>query len=218
METLTLYTYFRSSAVYRVRIALAYKNVSYSSSFVHLVKDGGEQHSEEYKRVNAQELVPTLEINGETLAQSMAILEYLEERYPKPPLLPADFLRRAEVRSFAQCIVADIHPLNNLRVTQYLENRLSINQQTKAEWYRHWIKEGFAAIEQRLHKNKQDRYCFGSNISMADVCLIPQVYNAVRFSVALDDYPNITRVYENCTELDAFIQAAPEQQEDCDIS
>ncbi|VAW83179.1 Maleylacetoacetate isomerase @ Glutathione S-transferase, zeta [hydrothermal vent metagenome] len=220
MSELTLYTYFRSSAAYRVRIALAYKQLPYSSSFVHLVKDGGQQHSEEYKKINAQELVPALKINGAdgpVLAQSMAILEYLEERYPKPPLLPADFLSRAEVRAFAQCFVADIHPLNNLRVTQYLENKLSINQQEKAEWYRHWITTGFAAIEQRLRENKQGRYCFGNNISMADVCLIPQVYNAIRFSIVLDSYPEITKIYLNCMELDAFSQAAPEQQEDCDL-
>ncbi len=220
METLTLYTYFRSSAAYRVRIALAYKQLSYSSSFVHLVKEGGEQHSEEYKSVNAQKLVPALKINGvhsPILTQSMAILEYLEERYPNPSLLPADFLDRAEVRSLAQCIVADIHPLNNLRVIHYLEGRLSIHQQAKAEWYRHWVREGFAAIEQQLHNNKKGHYCFGNNISMADVCLIPQIYNAIRFSVLLDDYPSITRIYKNCMELDAFIRAAPEQQKDCDI-
>ena len=217
MSELTLYTYFRSSAAYRVRIALALKGIDHTSSFVHLVKEGGQHTAAEYKAVNFQGLVPSLDVDDQSLTQSMAILEYIEEVYPEPPLLPQDAFSRAQVRSLAQIIVADIHPLNNLRVIKYLESELAINKADRAKWYQHWIKEGFSAIEKKLHENGNGSYCFGSNITMADLCLIPQVYNALRFSVSLVAFPNIDRVYRNCIEQDAFIIAAPERQEDCDV-
>ncbi len=215
MATLTLYTYCRSSAAYRVRIALAYKNLSYHARYVHLIKGGGEHRQPEYMRINPQGLIPALTEDEEVITQSVAILEYLEERFPDPPLLPTGASTRASVRSFVQSIASDIHPLNNLRVLKYLENRLEVNHEQRMTWYCHWIMEGFDALEERLNASEQlGKYSFGEIVTMADVCLIPQVYNAKRFGCNLETFPRIQQIFTDCMMLPAFHQAAPEQQQD----
>ena len=210
---INLYSYWRSSAAYRVRIALNWKGLPYETIPVHLVKEGGQQHQLPYKELNPQELVPTIQLDGMTLGQSMAILEYLEEHYPERPLLPADNAERATVRAFALAVACDIHPLNNLRVLQYLTKELSVDEQQKQHWYSHWILHGFSALEAQL-KNTTSTFCFGDEFSLADVVLIPQVYNAHRFNVSLNDFPNISRIYDNCLEVPAVQNAAPEVQPD----
>lgn len=204
-----LYDYFRSSASYRVRIALNFKGLAYEKKEVHLVKDGGEQHQASYRQVNCQGRVPSLEDAGDVITQSMAILEYLEEKYPQPPLLPTDITERAHVRAIANLVACDIHPLNNLSVLQYLQNELDVDDAEKQGWYAHWIDTGFTAIEAMLHKSA-GTFCFGSDITLADICLVPQVYNAKRFSVSLVHFPLITAIYNRCLEEQAFALAAPE--------
>ncbi|TCB67533.1 maleylacetoacetate isomerase [Acinetobacter sp. ANC 4178] len=208
-----LYSYFRSSAAFRVRIALNLKGLSYDTQAVHLLKQGGEQHSAEYAAINPSELVPTLLDQQYVLTQSLSILEYLEEAYPKIALLPQNLQQRAQIRAFAQYIACEIHPLNNLRVLQYLEQTLEVSNSEKTAWYQHWIKLGFRSLEQQLqHSNGE--YCFGEQLSFADCCLIPQVYNAKRFQIDLTEYPKIQSIYTHCMQLAAFQQAAPEQQAD----
>lgn len=207
--------YWRSSAAYRVRIALNIKGVDVEHQSIHLVKAGGEQHQADYAALNPQELVPTL-IEGDdelALSQSLAIIEYLDEVYPDPPLLPHDVKDKAIVRAMALAIACEIHPLNNLRVLQYLSGPAGLDEAAKSAWYHHWIHSGFSALETQL-ATYAGRYCFGDTVSLADLCLIPQVYNAKRFNVALSAYPHIERIYDNCLQLDAFIQASPEQQAD----
>ncbi|MCP3127741.1 maleylacetoacetate isomerase [Shewanella sp. KJ2020] len=212
-----LYGYWRSSAAYRVRIALNLKGVSAEQLSVHLVRDGGEQHKAAYSALNPLELVPTLVVGDEddsdVLSQSLAIVEYLDELYPKTPLLPASALERAHVRAMALTIACEIHPLNNLRVLQYLTQTLGIDETAKNSWYHHWIASGFAALETLLVRHS-GRYCFGDAITIADICLVPQVYNAQRFNVDLTPYPNIMRVWAECNQLAAFIEAMPEHQAD----
>ncbi|WP_077755753.1 maleylacetoacetate isomerase [Shewanella psychrophila] len=213
-----LYGYWRSSAAYRVRIALNLKELDADLLSVHLVKGGGEQHKTDYGKLNPQELVPTLvdiDEGGDefVLSQSMAILEYLEECYPQIALLPADLKPKAQVRALALSIACEIHPLNNLKVLQYLAGELGVTDETKSAWYHHWIHEGFSALEKQLEKHA-GRFCFGDSVTLVDLCLIPQVYNAHRFKVDLTEYPNILRITENCNQLDAFIQAMPENQFD----
>lgn len=212
-----LYGYWRSSAAYRVRIALNLKGVSAEQLSVHLVRDGGEQHKAAYSALNPLELVPTLVVGDEddsdVLSQSLAIVEYLDELYPKTPLLPASALERAHVRAMALTIACEIHPLNNLRVLQYLTQTLGIDETAKNSWYHHWIASGFAALETLLVRHS-GRYCFGDAITIADICLVPQVYNAQRFNVDLTPYPNIMRVWAECNQLAAFIEAMPERQAD----
>ncbi len=215
---LKLYGYWRSSAAYRVRIALNLKGLDADLLSVHLVKDGGEQHKADYAKLNPQELVPTLvdiddSGNEFVLSQSMAILEYLEECYPQSALLPTEPKSKALVRALALSIACEIHPLNNLKVLQYLAGEIGIADEAKSVWYHHWIHEGFGALEQQLEKHA-GRFCFGDSVTLVDLCLIPQVYNAHRFEVDLTRYPNILRVTENCYQLDAFIQAIPENQFD----
>lgn len=208
-----LYSYFRSSAAFRVRIALNLKGLSYDTQAVHLLKQGGEQHSAEYVAINPSELVPTLLDQQYVLTQSLSILEYLEEAYPKTALLPQNLQQRAQIRAFAQHIACEIHPLNNLRVLQYLEQTLAVSNTEKTAWYQHWIKLGFHSLEQQLQQSNGE-YCFGEQASFADCCLIPQVYNAKRFQIDLTEYPKIQSIYTHCMQLAAFQQAAPEQQAD----
>lgn len=212
-----LYGYWRSSAAYRVRIALNLKGISAEQLSVHLVRDGGEQHKAAYSALNPLELVPTLvmddELDADALSQSLAIIEYLDEIHPLSPLLPASALERAHVRAMALTVACEIHPLNNLRVLQYLTQTLGVDEAAKNTWYHHWVASGFAALEILL-KRHSGRYCFGDTVTLADLCLVPQVYNAQRFNVDLTPYPNIMRVWTECNQLEAFADAAPERQAD----
>lgn len=214
-----LYSYFRSSAAYRVRIALNLKGLDYETVPVHLMKDGGQQHSESYKALNPTELVPTL-VDGElAIGQSMAILEYLEETHPEPALLPADAAGRARVRALAQTIACDIHPLNNLRVLKYLKRSLGVDDAVKDEWYRHWIAVGLGSIEAMLAGNPATgRYCHGDRPTLADVLLVPQVFNARRFDCDLGAMPTVVRIADTCAQLDAFARAEPARQPDAQDS
>ena len=208
-----LYGYWRSSAAYRVRIALNLKQLSFENLPVHLVKNGGEQHSDSYKALNPAELVPTL-VDGElSLNQSLAIIEYLDEMYPQPALLPAEPATKAKVRALALDIACDIHPLNNLRVLQYLTGPLALTEQQKQDWILHWLHTGFSALEQRL-KASAGQFCFGDEPTLADICLVPQVYNAQRFALDMAAYPTINAVHQHCQQLAAFALASPEQQPD----
>lgn len=208
-----LYSYFRSSAAYRVRIALALKQLDYTLVPVHLLDQGGEQKLPDYTAINPQQLVPSFESNvGEIITQSIAIMEYLEEQYPKIPLLPSDTLARAKVRAMAQIIACDIHPLNNLRVLKYLKNELGVTDEQKNAWYQHWIYESFNALEQMLPANA--KFCFGDTPTIADCCLIPQVYNALRFDCDMTQFPKMMQIYNHCNSLTSFIQASPEKQVD----
>ncbi len=207
---LKLYTYWRSTAAYRVRIALNLKGLDYESIPIHLVKDGGEQHQPEYKAVNPQGLVPALVTEGgEVINQSMAIMEYLESTYPAISILPADAIGQAKTRAMAQMIVSDIHPLNNLRVLQMLKKNW--DQSQVDAWYAHWIHEGFTALEQML---KGSRFSFMNQMfpCISDICLVAQIYNANRFDVPLDNYPRLQEINQRCLELPAFKEAAPEAQ------
>ena len=212
-----LYGYWRSSAAYRVRIALNLKQLSAEHISVHLVNNGGEQHSQAYHQLNPQHLVPTLVDNGANgelnLSQSLAIIEYLEEKYPQTPLLPSNIEHRAIVRGMAQAIACEIHPLDNLRVLQYLVNEMGVSDTDKMRWYHHWIVVGFTALEEQLTQHS-GIFCFGDTPTLADICLVPQVYNAKRFNVPLDNFPNIVRIAQTCDQLAAFANAAPEQQHD----
>jgi maleylpyruvate isomerase len=208
-----LYTYFRSSAAYRVRIALNLKGLSYEAVPVHLARS--EQLQEGYRTINPSALVPSLQDERGTLTQSMAILEYLEETHPDVPLLPVDPLGRARVRELAQMIACDIHPLNNLRVLRYLVHTLGVADEAKNEWYRHWVSEGFAAVEAQLARDPGTaHFCHGETPTLADCFLVPQVYNAERFEIDMSAYPNIARINANCTDLPAFRHAHPSQQPD----
>jgi len=213
--SLILYSYFRSSAAYRVRIALNLKNIDYQTRPVHLLKNGGEQFNADYLALNPQGRVPVLVVQDQVLTQSSAIIEYLEEAYPVSPLLPADPVARAYVRSLAQTIACDIHPLNNLRVLNYLQD--TFDQDQKQAWYRHWIREGFAALEMRLQQSSYPGlFCFDDTPGMADAFLVPQVYNALRFDCALESFPLISAIYRHCMQEAAFRKAAPENQPDAE--
>ncbi len=214
---LVLYSYWRSSAAYRVRIALNLKGLSYETRPIHLVRDGGEQHSAQYRALNPQETVPCLLDGDRVITQSLAILEYLDEMYPAEvaTLLPVDARGRAQVRTIALLVACDIHPLGNLRVLQQLEAQFGASEEQRAAWSRYWMAAGFKAIEAMLVESPATgRYCHGETPGMADACLIPQVYNALRWKLPLDEYPTITRIYAACNELDAFQRAAPEAQPD----
>lgn len=209
-----LYTYFRSSAAYRVRIALNYKGIATEQLPIHLTKEGGKQHSAEFRAVNPQARVPALVLDtGEVLTQSLAIIEYIEETHPKPALLPADLVQRAKVRAFAQAIACDIHPLNNLVALQYLRRTLKHEQPAIDAWYHHWILQGFEALEAMI---KPGPYCFGAEVTVADVCLVPQVSNARRLKVPLDKFPKLVAVDAACLKLPAFDRARPENQPDAE--
>lgn len=208
-----LYGYWRSSAAYRVRIALNLKQLSFENLPVHLVKNGGEQHSDSYKALNPSELVPTLVDGDISLNQSLAIIEYLDEMYPKPALLPQDVATKAKVRALALDIACDIHPLNNLRVLQYLSGTLAVTDVVKTDWIKHWLHSGFTALEQRLSQSA-GQFCFGDEVTLADICLVPQVYNALRFAQDMSAFPTVMAIQHNCQQLAAFALAAPEQQPD----
>jgi maleylacetoacetate isomerase len=212
-----LYTYFHSSAAYRVRIALNLKGLRYSAVPVHLLRDGGEHLSVEFARLNPARLVPVLEDGGATLTQSIAIIEYLEETHPQPPLLPAGAAARARVRSLALDVACDIHPLNNLRVRRYLSSALGLGDTQREEWIRHWIAVGFEAIEGSLAADVQTgSFCHGESPTLADCCLVPQIANAQRAKLPLDPYPTLRRINENCQRLRAFTDAAPAAQPDAE--
>ena len=207
-----LYSYFRSSAAYRLRIALNLKGLEYDYVSVNLLK--AEQQSEDYLALNPQGLVPAMELSGGvTLGQSVALLEWLEETYPEPALLPNEPLEKARVRSAVNSITCDIHPICNLSVTNYLKEHFQADRDDVIAWYVHWMHRGFAALEQVLEQNGS-QYCFGAQPGMADLCLVPQIFNARRFDIPLEQFPNITRVVDNCNALPAFADAAPEQQPD----
>lgn len=210
-----LYSYFRSSAAYRVRIALNLKGLAYDIVPVHLLKDGGQQFAESYTAVNPSHLIPTLVDGDMAVGQSLAILDYLDEVHPQPPLLPADAAGRARVRAIAQNIACDIHPLNNLRVLKYLKNEFKLDEAARNSWYKHWVTLGFGAIESLLANDPEtDRFCHGSQPGYADVCLVPQVFNARRMGCDLTAFPTIVRIDAACAELDAFCDAAPDSQPD----
>ena len=209
-----LYSYFRSSAAYRVRIALNLKNLPYETAFIHLTRDGGHQRKPDYIAINPLMRVPALALSsGDVLTQSLAIIEYLDEIQPDPPLLPVDALTRAKVRALAQIVACDIHPINNLVVLQYLRNTLKHEQPEVDAWYWHWIGEGFKAIEAMIAPAP---YACGSQVTLADICLVPQVFNARRFKVPLEAFPKILAVEAACLALAAFDKARPENQPDAE--
>lgn len=205
-----LYDYYRSSACYRVRIALNLKNVDYETRAVNLLES--EQTSGEYRSLNPQGLVPMLEIDGHRLTQSLAIINYLDIRYPTPPLIPAAAAERAHVVAMALAVACDIHPLNNLRVLKYLKGEIGASQEEVDRWYAHWILEGFPALE-AMAAPKAGKFLFGDAPTGADVCLIPQMYNARRYNVPLDDFPTLLRAEDNANALEGFAAAHPDRQE-----
>ena len=209
-----LYSYFRSSASYRVRIALNLKAIAYEIIPIHLRKDGGQHRSADYQALNPQMRVPSLKLpTGEVIVQSLAIIGYLNEIYPQPPLLPADPVERAQVRAVSQIIACDIHPLNNLGTLQYLKNTMHQEQPAIDAWYHHWVIAGFEAVEKMI---KPGPYAFGSQPGLADICLIPQVNNARLLKVPLQAFPKIVAVDEACLKLPAFDKARPENQPDAE--
>lgn len=210
-----LHGYFRSSAAYRVRIALNLKGLAYENAFVHLRRD--EQHTSAYVAVNPQALIPTLEDGPFVLTQSLAICEYLDETHPEPPFLPATPVERARVRALAQAVACDIHPINNLRILNHLTRELKLDETVIASWSNHWIAEGFAALEKILTgSDATGRFCHGDTPGLADLCLVPQAFNARRYALDLSPYPTINRIYEACLALPAFDAAQPSRQPDAE--
>jgi len=210
-----LHTYFRSSAAFRVRIALNLKGLAYDTGFVHLAK--GEHRTPAYGAVNPQALLPTLEDAGRQLTQSLAIMEYLEETHPQPPLLPRDPFARARVRSLSLLIACEIHPVNNLRVLQHLKRALGQNEEQVNSWYRHWIADGLAKFEADLLREKSaGRFCHGDAPGMADCCLVPQIFNAQRYQCDTAPYPATMRVFAECMKIEAFDRAQPSKQPDAE--
>lgn len=212
-----LYNYFRSSASFRVRIALNLKGLPYEYVGVHLTRAGGEQFAPAFRALNPEALIPVLDDDGEVLTQSLAIIEYLDETHPHPPLLPAEPVARAYVRSVALAIACEIHPLNNLRVLRYLVRTLGATDEQKNAWYRHWVEEGLAALETRINASgRTGRYALADAVTLADVAIVPQIFNAQRFDCKLDHVPTIMRIFEHCMELPAFIDAQPSKQPDAE--
>ena len=210
-----LYTYFRSSAAFRVRIALNLKGLPYEPVFVHLAK--GEHRKADYASVNVQALLPALVLDdGTRLTQSLAIIEYLDEVHRKPPLLPEEGKARARVRSLSELIACEIHPLNNLRVLQHLKRALGQSEDQINAWYRHWIADGLAKLEADLAGGKKGKFCWGDSPTMADCCLVPQIFNAKRYNCDLAPYPATMGVFEQCMKLDAFDRAQPAKQPDAE--
>lgn len=212
-----LYSYFRSSASYRVRIALHFKGLPYEYVPVHLVRNGGEQLMPAYRKVNRDALVPALVDQNEVLLQSLAIVEYLDETHPEPPLLPKEPLARAYVRSIALQIACEIHPLDNPRVLKYLRNETGASEEAKTAWYRHWIEAGFSTLEERLANDaRTGQFCYYSTPTIAELFLIPQIFNAQRFNVDTQQYPTIQRIYDAAMKLEPFIAASPSRQPDAE--
>ncbi len=208
-----LYTFFRSSASFRVRIALNYKGLPYEPIIVSLPK--GEHAGTAFRAVNPQGLVPALEDSGQVLSQSLAIMEYLDEAHPGPKLLPTDPIARAYVRAFSQLVACEIHPLNNLRTLKYIKKTYNLDEEGVNSWYRHWIAEGFALMETfLLEEGKHGRHVYRDQITMADCCLVPQVFNAQRYQCDLDPYPTVMRIFDACMKIEAFIAAQPSKQPD----
>ena len=215
MSDALLHGYFRSSAAFRVRIALNLKGLAYDQTFRHLRK--GEQRAPDYLKLNPMGLVPTLEIDGQTLTQSLAIIEYLEETRPTPALLPKDAAERARVRSISLALAAEIHPINNLRVLEDLRSRFGADDAAVALWFRHWVEVTFAPLETRLASEAHTgKFCHGDTPGLADICLVPQVINNTRFDVDMAPYPTIARIHKACLELDAFKNALPANQPDAE--
>jgi len=210
MAKALLYDYFRSSASYRVRIALNLKGVKYEQRPINLAKSA--QKKAEFRELNPQGFVPMLEIDGHKLTQSLSIIVYLDQKYREPPLMPADPADAAHVRSLALTVACDIHPLNNLRVLKYLKGELGLSEEAKDEWYRHWVAEGLAALEE-MARPRAGAFLFGDQPTIADVCLVPQLYNARRFSVPISDYPTLRRADETASAHAAFAAAHPDRQE-----
>ncbi len=213
-----LYGYFRSSAAYRVRIALNLKQVNYDLGIIHLVRGGGEQHTPQYREINPAGLVPALETDdGQVLTQSLAIIEYLDEVLPGAPLLPSDPLARAQARSLALAVACEIHPLNNLRVLKYLTGTLGASEDEKTAWYRHWVETGLETIEQLLGRSPlTGQFCVGDSPTLADICLIPQIANARRFDCRIDHLAKVLEINERCLALSAFAKAQPSAQPDAE--
>jgi maleylacetoacetate isomerase len=212
-----LYGYFRSSAAFRARIALNLKGITPELRFVHLLKDGGQQHTAEYKTLNPMELIPALVHDGQLITQSLAILEYLDEIVPEPPILPKDALGRARVREIACVIACDIHPVNNLRVAQYLKREFHSSDDQRVEWQRHWITTGFEALEEMLSLSKDSgAYCYGDTPTIADICLIPQIFNAHRVNLEIERYPTLSRIFARAMQHRAFDAAQPKNQPDAE--
>ncbi len=212
-----LFSYFRSSASFRVRIALKLKGLAYDYVPVHLVRGGGEQFAPDYLALNPAGLVPALDDEGAILTQSLAIIEYLDEKYPQPALLPGTAAERARVRALALAIACEIHPLNNLRVLGYLSKTLGVSEDQKNAWYRHWVELGLTAVEDQLTADpRTGTYCHGETPGMADILLVPQIFNAQRFNCRLDQVPTVMRIHEACLKLSAFADSAPLQQPDAE--
>jgi len=210
-----LYTYFRSSAAYRVRVALNLKGLQADYRYVHLVKDGGQQHQPEYLAVNPQGFLPAMVDHGHVLTQSLAIIEYLEETHPQPRLLPEDALGRARVRALAQVVACDIHPVNNQRIIKYLEQEFGADEPARKRWIQRWVTEGFTALEKLLADHPATgKCCYGDQPTLADICLVPQVFNARRFEVDMTAFSTIQRIDAHCLSLKAFADAAPGKQAD----
>lgn len=206
-----LYDYSRSTACYRVRIALNIKNIHYDKIPIHLINNDGEQHRTEYHQINPQELVPSLEANGQIISQSLAIIDYLEEIFPEIPLLPHTILDKTQVRSLALLIACDMHPINNLRVLNRLKQQFKASEEDVLSWYHYWLGMGFDAFEEKLrHLKRTKPVCLGDTPGLADLCLIPQVYNAKRFNFSMDNYPLINQINSYCLTLPAFQNAAPD--------
>ncbi|MBP0598623.1 maleylacetoacetate isomerase [Herbaspirillum sp. LeCh32-8] len=211
----SLYSYFRSSASYRVRIALNLKGQVYDTVPVHLLNQGGEQFQPAFAQLNPQSLVPVLAHEGRHLTQSLAVMEYLEERFPMPSLLPGDFAQRARIRELSLAIACEIHPLNNLRVLRYLKHELGVDEEKKSAWIHHWIKLGFTALEKQLAADtSRGHFCVGDMPTMADCCLVPQIFNARRFELDMAPYPTLCAIEDACNALPAFQAAHPSQQPD----
>jgi maleylacetoacetate isomerase len=212
-----LFSYWRSSAAWRVRIALAHKGIPHGTVPVHLVRDGGQQHSESYHEVNPQERVPALEDEGRVLSQSLAIIEYLEETHPEPALLPVDFAGRAIVRQMALLVACEMHPLQNIRVLDYLRGPLAQGDGPVADWVRHWIGQGFVALEELARRNGDgSHYLYGGAVTMADLCLVPMMYNARRYHLDLKPYPALVAIDAHLMTLPAFSTTRPEAQPDAE--
>ena len=203
-----LYDYYRSSCSYRVRIALNWKQLLFDKVAIDLLKE--EHHTADYQMLNPQNLVPALDDHGQCITQSLAILEYLEETHPTPALLPETPYERAQVRSLSLMIACDIHPLNNLRVLNTLRHEWQADSSHITQWYHHWLREGFAAIEKKLSDHPRKKpFCYGDQVTLADICLIPQVYNALRYAFSLEPYPIIGAINQHCLSLPAFAKAKP---------
>ncbi len=212
-----LYGYFRSSASYRLRIALALKSIPHENAYIHLLRNGGEQLAAEFRKLNPQALVPILEDDGTLLIQSMAIIEYLEETHPQPPILPKAPAERARVRALAQVIACEIHPLNNLRVLKYLTKEMNQPEEARNQWYHHWVALGLGALEGLLAGHPQTgRFCHGDTPTLADICLVPQIFNAQRLKCPLDAYPTVMRIFDACMALPAFDTTQPMKQADAE--